>query len=189
MRLRRPAVPAIIITTALLAFGLALPAASERIDYETNAKIRKEGRERSQILPTLHVLTDLYGPRLTGSPNHKGAAEWALEQLTAWGLENARLEPWDFGRPGWLNERFSGFLLSPVKDSLVGEVLAWTPGTNGTVVANAVRIEPPQCETPPTRGGGPLAEPAPGPPSPRTEPAKCPTRRNSPNTWRGSAPR
>ncbi|MGH9370751.1 MAG: M20/M25/M40 family metallo-hydrolase, partial [Vicinamibacterales bacterium] len=132
-----------------LALGLvlvsALVAADERIDYEVNARIRKEGRERSQVMRTLHVLTDLHGPRLTGSPNHKAAAEWALEQMTAWGLENAHLEPWTFGHAGWLNERFAGYIVAPVKDSLVGEVLAWTPGTDGAVAGKAVRIEPPRC--------------------------------------------
>jgi carboxypeptidase Q len=173
-RMRKPALLGVILAGSLLALGSAAPAASERIDYETNAKIRKEGREQSQIMRTLHYLTDLYGPRLTGSPNHKAAAEWALRQMTEWGLENARLEPWDFGRPGWLNERFAGFILSPVKDSLVGEVLAWTPSTRGTVVAGALRIEPPQCETP-RATGGPMADLLPGPPLVSAEPPKCPT--------------
>jgi carboxypeptidase Q len=123
--------------------------AEETIDYQANTRIRAEGRDRSQIMRTLHFLTDVYGPRLTGSPNHKAAAEWAARQMTEWGLENAQLEPWDFGRPGWQNERFTGFLISPVKDSLVGEVLAWTPGTNGTVTAQAVQIVPPRCSPPP----------------------------------------
>jgi carboxypeptidase Q len=132
-----------------LALGLVLAsavlAADERVDYEVNARIRNEGRERSQVMRTLHVLTDLHGPRLTGSPNHKAAAEWALGQMREWGLENAHLEPWTFGHVGWLNERFAGYIVSPVKDSLVGEVLAWTPGTNGAVTGKAVRIEPPRC--------------------------------------------
>jgi carboxypeptidase Q len=123
----------------------------EHVDYHVNASIRKEGRERSRVLRTLHFLTDVYGPRLTGSPNHKAAAEWALKQLREWGLENAHLEPWEFGHPGWLNERFSGHITSPVKDSLVGEVLAWTPSTNGPVSGRAVRIEPPYCR--PVEGG------------------------------------
>jgi hypothetical protein len=138
---------------ALVAFTGSV-FAQERIDYEAIAKIRKEGRANSQIMKTLHMLTDVYGPRLTGSPNHKAAAEWVMKQTTAWGFENAHLEPWDFGHPGWLNERFSGFIVSPVKDSLVGEVLAWTPSTNGPVRGRAVRIDPPHCVTPPAPGAG-----------------------------------
>src|SRR6185503_10663021 len=67
--------------------------------------------------------------------------------MTEWGFENGHLEPWDFGHPGWVNERFSGFIVSPVKDSLVGEVLAWTPSTRGTVTAEAVQIVPPTGPT------------------------------------------
>ena len=92
---------------------------------------------------TLHMLTDVYGPRLTGSPNLKAASDWVVKRTTEWGLKNAHLEPWDFGRPGWVNERTSAFLISPVKDSLVVETLAWTPGTKGPVTASAVLLEAP----------------------------------------------
>ena len=119
----------------------------EPVNDDINARIRKEGRENSQVLRTMHYLTDVYGPRLTGSPNHKAAAEWAIKQMTEWGLTNGRLEPWDFGHAGWLNERFSGFIVSPAKDSLVGEVVAWTPSTNGVVTADAVQIVPPDRPT------------------------------------------
>jgi hypothetical protein len=98
-------------------------------------------------MQTVHMLTDVYGPRLTGSPNHKAAAEWAIKRMTEWGLVNGHLEPWEFNHPGWSNERFSGFIVSPVKDSLVGEVLAWTPSTQGTVVADALHIIPPASFT------------------------------------------
>ena len=114
---------------------------------EINAKIRKEGMENSQIMRTMHFLTDVYGPRLTGSPNLKAAGEWAIKQMTAWGFENGHLEPWDFGHPGWANERFSGFINSPVKDTLTCEVLAWTPGTNGPVTAKAHHLILPEKPT------------------------------------------
>ena len=130
------------VVTATAAWG-----PTERIDQDTNAKIRIEASERSQIMRTMHYLTDVYGPRLTGSPNHKAAAEWAVGQMTSWGFSNGHLEPWNFGHPGWLNERVSAFIVSPVKDSLVGEVLAWTPSTKGTVVADAVQIVPPDRPT------------------------------------------
>src|SRR5687768_14071181 len=137
--------------------GLAIAAApavtSEKIDTEINAKIRAEAENNSQIMKTMHFLTDVHGPRLTGSPNFKAAAEWTVKQMTEWGFTNGKLEPWDFvnadgtPRPGWLNERFSAHIVSPVKDSLVGEVLAWTPSTKGTVVADAVHLVPPTRPT------------------------------------------
>src|SRR5215470_3456039 len=93
-------------------------------DPEIQTKIRKEESENSQVMRTMHFLTDVYGPRLTGSPNHKNAAEWAIRQMTAWGLKNGHLEPWDFGHPGWLNERLTAHIISPLKDALVCEVLS-----------------------------------------------------------------
>jgi hypothetical protein len=114
---------------------------------DTLARIRSEAMERSQIMKTMHMFTDLYGPRLTGSPNHKAAAEWAVKQMTAWGLENAHLEPWDFKHPGWLNERLTAHLISPVKDALVCEALAWTPSTKGTVTAEAHQLLLPERPT------------------------------------------
>lgn len=112
-----------------------------------NGQIQKEGMENSQIMKTIHYLTDVYGPRLTGSPNHKASAEWVTRQMTAWGMENAALEPWEFGYPGWVNDRASGFITSPVQDSLVFEVLAWTPGTKKAVKGQAFQMILPESPT------------------------------------------
>jgi hypothetical protein len=145
------------LTTAVAAaaaLSLSTLGAQERIDTEINAKIRAEGMDRSQILRTMHHLTDVYGPRLTGSPNHKAAAEWAVKQMTGWGFENGHLEPWDFGHPGWLNERLSAHIVSPVRDHLVAEALAWTNGTNGPVTAEVFHLVPPEGPPAPQRGGG-----------------------------------
>ena len=124
------------------ATGLAQEPVDQRIEWE----IRREAAN-SQIGRTLHYLTDLYGPRLTGSPSLKQAAEWAVEAMEAWGLEDGRLGPWDFCHPGWVNERLAVHVVSPVRDSLVAEALAWTPGTDGPVRAQVVPIEPPERPT------------------------------------------
>ena len=128
------------VVLCLIALLCAAPYLAQSANDEMLARIRKEESDNSQIMKTMHVLTDLYGPRLTGSPNHKHAAEWAMKQMTSWGLENAHLESWDFGHPGWLNERLAAHLISPVKDALVVEALAWTPGTRGPVRAAAYQM-------------------------------------------------
>lgn len=104
------------------------------------SKIRKEGTENSQIMNTMHYFSDLYGPRLTGSPNHVNAAKWGVAEMKRWGFDNAFLEPWDFGHPGWVSDRATGLMLSPQADTLTFEVLAWTPSTKGTVSADAFHI-------------------------------------------------
>ena len=127
----------------LLAFG-AISLLFAQTDDSVNARIRKEESEHSQIMHTLHMLTDRYGPRLTGSPNHEAAAKWVAAELTRWGFKNAHLEPWDFGHPGWLSERAAGYITAPVKDTLVFEVLSWTPSTHGAVSGSAVQMVVPQ---------------------------------------------
>lgn len=129
------------VAACLLSASLAFPwqsAAPEEI-----ARIREQALQRSEVMKHFHVLADRYGPRLTGSPNYEAAARWAVKQLSAWGLENARLEPWDFGHKGWSNERAAGHLVSPVRDPLVFEVMAWTPSTPGAVRGEAVLLTPP----------------------------------------------
>ena len=92
----------------------------------------------------MFYFTDLYGPRLTGSPNHVNAEKWAAEEMKRWGFDYTGLEPWDFGHPGWVNDYNTGVMLSPVADTLTYEVLAWTPSTNGKVAADTVSLVVPQ---------------------------------------------
>ena len=133
------------VVALLMTFSLLLvPVAAQNGSGDILSRIRTEAMERSQIMKTMHMFTDVYGPRLTGSPNHKAAADWAVKQMTAWGLDNAHLEPWDFKHPGWANERLTAHLISPVKDPLVCEVLAWTPSTKGTVLAKAYHMVLPE---------------------------------------------
>jgi hypothetical protein len=121
--------------------------AQEPVDEAVNARIRAEAKDHSQVMHTAHILTDRYGPRLTGSPNFEAAAKWVLAETTSWGLRNAHLEPWNFGHSGWLNQRAYGYLLSPVQDNLTFEVLAWTPSTRGAVRAAAIELAPPASPT------------------------------------------
>jgi hypothetical protein len=158
-----------------LAFGVAIAVphaqsatgTAEKIDTEMNARIRKEGMDNSQIMRTMHYLTDVYGPRLTGSPSHTNAAKWAVDQMTKWGFKNGHLEPFEFKTAtvtpsgGWLNEKAAGHIISPVKDNLVFEVLAWTPSTKGTVTASAVQmIVPKGAEIPRAATADPSLPPA-----------------------------
>lgn len=135
------------LTFVALVLLASAPIAQEKIDKDIQWKIRREATENSQIMRTMHFLTDVYGPRLTGSPNLKAAQDWVVKETTRWGLKNAHLEPWSFGHPGWVNERLSVHAISPFKDALVVEALAWTPGTNGAVSAQVVQIIVPSQPT------------------------------------------
>jgi carboxypeptidase Q len=136
--------------------------AQDKVDEVTDAKMRSEELEHSKIMHTLHMLTDRYGPRVTGTPNHELAAKWAIAEMTQWGMKNAHLEPWEFGHPGWLNESATAMLIAPVHENLKFEVLAWTPSTQGKVSGSAVELVPPQGPMPPAAAATAGATPATG---------------------------
>ena len=94
------------------------------------ARIREEGLKRSQVMETLSYLSDVIGPRLTGSPNMKRANDWTRDQLTRWGLQNAHLEEWGpFGR-GWVLKSFSAEVIEPQAIPLIAYPRAWSPGVD-----------------------------------------------------------
>jgi hypothetical protein len=135
----------------LLVLGMFLqvtPIASAQMakDPNINEKIRKEAMDNSQIMNTMHYFADVYGPRLTGSPKLENAGKWAMKRMKEWGFDKTEMEPWNWGNVGWESDKASGFIVSPVKDSLVFEVLAWTPSTNGAVKANAVQMDIPRVK-------------------------------------------
>lgn len=104
-------------------------------------KIRDEGMNRSQVMQTLSYLTDVIGPRLTGSPNLKRANEWTRDQLKGWGLADAHLEAWGpFGR-GWSLKSFYAEVVAPQTIPLIAFPKAWSPGTNGLQTADVVYLE------------------------------------------------
>ena len=102
-------------------------------------RIRAEGLQRSQLPQTLSYLTDVIGPRLTGSPGLIRANEWTRAKMAEWGLINAHQEEWGpFGR-GWTLERFSMEVISPTPFPVIGLMKAWSPAWSGT--ADAVYLE------------------------------------------------
>ena len=124
-------------TLLLLASHLG---AEEPVDHEIINQIRYEGFHNSQVMEIARALTEAMGPRLTGSPQLKRANEWTRDKLASWGLDGAHLESFEFGR-GWTFTNASVHMVRPVKFPLLALPKAWTPGTNGTVRGEAMRVE------------------------------------------------
>ena len=110
-------------------------------------RIREEGINHSQVMKTLSYLTDVIGPRLTGSPNLHHANEWTKDTLASWGLVNAAVEPWGtFGR-GWALKRFSAEVIEPYAFPLTSAPKAWSPGLKKPVIANVIYLGDVRTET------------------------------------------
>jgi carboxypeptidase Q len=127
-----------MITKSIRIFGLIVMAAlvsamSAQQDVNpTIAAIKAEGLRSPEVPVLFHTLTDVIGPRLTGSPSHVEAARWAVEQFRKWGLLNPRMESFEFGR-GWSLEKLSVEMIAPRYMPLTGYAEAWSSPTSGVL--------------------------------------------------------
>ena len=136
MLMRRPAVAAAIAALLVIPLAAEWPA-DEKVDLDAVYRIKEEGLQRSQVMEVESNLTDIYGPRLTNSPEIREAATWTQTRMKEWGLANVHTESFHFGR-GWQNARMVAMALTPRAYPLIAYPKAWTPGTQGPVTGDAV---------------------------------------------------
>ena len=129
-------------TLAFLAIFLlsSLAYGADHADLEAVWKLKDEGLNRSQVMEIISYLSDVHGPRLTGSTMMRRAQQYAQDKFKDWELEHVHKEPFEFGR-GWDMKRFSAHMSSPTYAPLIAYPKAWTPGTNGTVRGPATRVD------------------------------------------------
>ena len=99
-----------------------------------------EALNRSEVMENLQYLSDVIGPRLTGSSAARRANDWTLERFEAYGLD-AHLEPWQFGGT-WTRGPMRARMTAPRAHDVMAASWAWAPGTGGaTVTGPVVRID------------------------------------------------
>ena len=131
--------PRVIASGILLVFvaasaalrGADTPAAASPATVDPLARIRDEGLNRSEVMSTLLALTDLNGPRLTGSPGLGRAIAWSRQRLESWGFDQVRVEPWSGFERGWVLRAFSLQAFAPEATPIVALPKAWSPGVPG----------------------------------------------------------
>jgi carboxypeptidase Q len=146
LRFRRPI--ALRCAAAVVALAIAAPAdlmaatdtTSDAVNLAVMTQIRQEGFHNSKVMEIEGQLTDVIGPRLTGSPAMKRASEWTREQFTQWGLANSHLESFSFGR-GWANDYTQVRMVAPQNAEIIAYPKAWTVSTNGVLRAPVVKAK------------------------------------------------
>ena len=129
-----------VITAGIIILSFAAPAmiAQTRVDWDTVAKIREEGLQRSQVMDIAGYVVDVLGARLTLSDHMKRAQAWAKDKMEKLGLENVVIEPFmDYG-VSWDNDYFSLHMLEPDYQPMTGFPLTHTPGTRGRLICPVV---------------------------------------------------
>jgi hypothetical protein len=129
---------ALTLVASQLSIPVVLRAQTEKVDQAAMQKIRTEGFNHSQIMETASWLTDVYGPRLTGSPNTKKAGDWAIQAMKSWGIANPHYEPWaNFGH-GWQVEGFTAQVTAPQAYPIIAYLTPWSMGTGGTKTGDVI---------------------------------------------------
>jgi carboxypeptidase Q len=130
-----------IVLAALACFCMSFKGdKTEKVDIHVVEQIRDEGFNHSKVMETLFQMTDVNGPRLTGSPGMKSAEKWAKDRLESWGLVNANIEPWGGFGKGWEINKCYVAMTTPYYQTLIAIPKAWTPGTNGLVQGMPVLV-------------------------------------------------
>src|SRR4051812_31672366 len=132
---------AVFITVLLALAAVNGRAAAERVDEAVIAAIKLEGFQNSQVMDTLSWLSDVYGPRLTGSDNLQRAAEWARDRMKTWGLANTALEPYGMSFRGWTLERFSLDMIEPQYMRIYGYPMAWSPSLTAPLIGQPIVVD------------------------------------------------
>ncbi len=131
----------------LLAFPLSLLAQTEAVDLNTIQRIKMESFRNSEVMEYAFFLTDVYGPRLLGSPNFKAAGDWAMDQFRLLELTNIHQEKLPALGRAWSLEHFTISLLQPSYAPLIGAPLAWSASTGSIIKADAALVLVPKNPT------------------------------------------
>jgi len=126
----------------LLVMPLWLSAQTEKVDLEMIYKIKQEGMNNSKVGDLAFGMTDLLGPRLTGSTGGARANEWAKQKMEEFGFQNVRIEAArDFNRGGWDNLKAYAAMTAPYYNNFACNPVAWTGSTNGPIKGEVVIVD------------------------------------------------
>jgi carboxypeptidase Q len=136
----RPAVLLCLFVLAPLAHAQT-PPADDKAKLALDTRLIDDAMKGSQIVTNLTYLSDVIGPRLTGSANLKRATEWGAARMKEYGLANVKLEPWTIPE-GWQRGHAHARLIDPDNGRTLSIAsMGWSPGTNGKVSGDVVIIK------------------------------------------------
>jgi carboxypeptidase Q len=105
------------------------------------SKINTEGFQKSQVMSLVADLSDVYGPRLTGTNQYYTAAEWAKKTMEDWGVDKVYFENYCDDCMGWEVKSFNVEMTEPAYMKIQAYPYAWTENSNGVQVGDLIWIE------------------------------------------------
>jgi hypothetical protein len=133
----------------VLAWGLTCAAAAGQVPgaqakpsaVELDRRLLALAQKGPEAMTNLTYLSDMIGPRLTGSAALRRANDWAAARMKTYGLVNVHLEPWSLPE-GWQRGTATGRILEPDNGRTLSLASrGWSPGTGGTVQGDVVALQ------------------------------------------------
>ena len=106
------------------------------VDTAGSGALIDQAMNHSEVMQNLQHLSDVIGPRLSGSPAMRRANEWTAERFRSYGL-TAALEPYTFGVT-WERGSATVRLAAPFSRDITAHSWAWTQGTGGKTLSGPV---------------------------------------------------
>ncbi len=122
----------LIVLLHIVLVPIHLLFAQERADTTTIRHIKSKALQNSQVIDNVFFLSDVIGPRLTGSPAFRAAGDWIINLLHNYKLDNIQKEQLNWGR-GWSYKKFGFYLMEPYIASLIASPGPLSSGTHGFI--------------------------------------------------------
>ena len=103
-------------------------------------KLLKEVKDHSEVVARVEYLSDMIGPRLTGSEQLRRAQAWAMNEMKKLGAVNVHEEAYDFGL-AWTRGVDSARLLTHNGLRFRVDQLAWSPATKGIIQGELLLVD------------------------------------------------
>jgi len=136
----------LIIITALISFTCSDLVRGQKMELDVLNKIQTEGFQNSQVMGILSELSDVYGPRLTGSDMYLKAAEWSKTMMEDWDLDDVHFERYCPDCKGWDVKSFNVEMVEPSYMGIIAYPMAWTKSSDGQVTGEVIQIRNPKEE-------------------------------------------
>ena len=130
------------VITFFTLFSMAFAfSPSSLVDWAMVARIREEGLQHSKVMEYESYIVDVLGARLTLSRDMQRAQVWALDEMKKMGLSEVNSEAYmDYGVT-WDNEYVSAHMIEPDYMPLNAYPIAYTAGTPGKIIAEAMVVD------------------------------------------------
>ncbi len=111
---------------------------AEEVDLDVVHRIKQEAFYHSKVMDYMSLIADQNGPRMSGSPGYRQAADRAVEAFREAGITDAGLEVWGtFGR-GWDWSRVAVQMKKPQETTLSAYPADFSPATGQPVTGEVV---------------------------------------------------